>query len=142
MTVLETGTTGDNPRSLLLELLRQMPHADEATLAHQMRDHILAEQRDLLLPIILYFIRNNIRSLQARSEGRATRKLVAEAKAKIVERLLDMIMLNGKLLRDCTGADCIRLGGWLTRVGKKVGPKQRVGEVLSEQQLRALYQKQ
>jgi len=70
---------------------------------------------------------------------------VEEIKKRIHEQLLDMIMPNGKALRDCTGADCTRFGKkdmqrgrWLLRLGDEVGPRQRVGKVLNEKQVAAL----
>jgi hypothetical protein len=59
--------------------------------------------------------------------------------------LLDLLMPNGKPLRDCTGGECERYGKadeqrglWLQRVAAKVGPDKHVGEVLDERQLKAL----
>jgi hypothetical protein len=53
--------------------------------------------------------------------------------------LLEMVMPNGKTLGKCTGAECVEygswLGKWLGEVGKKVGPKRLVGDVMSEKQL-------
>jgi hypothetical protein len=56
-------------------------------------------------------------------------------KIKIVGKLLDVIMPNGKKLANCTGADCIRFGGWLINVGEVVGVTKVVGEILSEKEL-------
>jgi hypothetical protein len=46
---------------------------------------------------------------------------------------------NGKLLRNCTGSDCKRFGGWYQRLAAKVRPRKLVGNVLSEQDVRKLY---
>ena len=50
-----------------------------------------------------------------------------------------MIMPNGKPLRECTGKDCAKAGGWLSKLAKKVKPNQKVGDVLSEAQVKRLF---
>lgn len=56
--------------------------------------------------------------------------------------LLDMPMPNGKLLRDSTGADCVKAGGFYAAVGKAIKPQQVVDRQLTEgdlQNIRARY---
>ena len=64
-------------------------------------------------------------------------KRVARIKSNIV--LLSMMMPNGKKLRDCSGEECSHFGGWYRRIASDIGPTKLVGDVLSEQQVRALY---
>ena len=74
-------------------------------------------------------------------------KVKAKVRAKIVEKaqmiLLDMKLPNGKALRDCTGADCAKLGPamgeWLSNISGEVKPRQKVGDVLSEERVRELF---
>jgi hypothetical protein len=133
---LETGATGakriswehDNPRELLLALVQSLPDADEATLARHMRDHLLDGSRDCLLPLVLYFVRNTLRSLQGQRRQRSAAELRAATeatKALIVGRLLDLIAPNGKKLAQCTGADCRKIGGWYGKLADKVPPQNR-----------------
>jgi hypothetical protein len=61
------------------------------------------------------------------------------ALTKIV--LLDLIQPNGKPLRDCTGAECAKSGGWLTRIAAMIKPSDIVGKFLSEAQVRELFRK-
>jgi hypothetical protein len=73
--------------------------------------------------------------------GRVTEHVREQAE----KMLLDLLMPNGKALRDCTGAECDRFGKadeqrgrWLQRVAAEVGPTRRVGDVLGEKQLKTL----
>jgi hypothetical protein len=53
--------------------------------------------------------------------------------------LLDLTMPNDKPLRDCTREDCLHFGGWLTKLANKIPPKKTVSEVLTEQQVQAVW---
>ena len=72
MSILDVGTTGAkrvswehyNPRELLLELVQNYPNADEATIARHLRDRVLGDESEYLMSILLYYVRNNMRSLQ------------------------------------------------------------------------------
>jgi hypothetical protein len=132
----------DNPRELLLALVQSLPDADEATLAGHMRDRILDDSRNCLLPIITYFVRNNLQSLRGRHRQRSAAELRAATeatKALIVERLLDLIAPNGKKLAQCTGADCRKIGGRYGKLADQVPARKTVGATLSEAQLRKLW---
>jgi hypothetical protein len=56
--------------------------------------------------------------------------------AKII--LLDLVMPNGKKLRDCTGNECGEFGGWLLKIKERVGSA-IVGDELSEKQLAKIF---
>lgn len=43
-----------------------------------------------------------------------------------------------KALRDNTGKDCAKAGGWFAALAKRVKPNEKVGSVLSEAQLQKL----
>lgn len=66
-----------------------------------------------------------------------------EKKAQII--LLDLVLANGKALRDCTGRECRemsgRMGGWLRKISDRVKPTQIVGKVLQEADVRKLFGK-
>jgi len=61
------------------------------------------------------------------------------AKMLLGGRLLDLITPNGKLLRDCTGAECRKFGGFYARISKKVSPGQKVGNALSAEGIVGLW---
>lgn len=68
-------------------------------------------------------------------------KARAEALARrVVAAVLLEVTLptNGKRLKDSTFADCARAGGWFSTVAKMGQPKQVVGDIVTEEQLRAI----
>jgi hypothetical protein len=146
-----------NPRDLVIRLVRDYPNADDRTLARHLHDRVLGDEQEYLLPILLHFVRNTLSALErseARKASEAREKQAAEeredvtrVKDRVTEHvrkeaekiLLDLEMPNGKLLRDCTGKDCTRFGGWYRRLAKSVGPRKLVGAMLSEEEVRKLY---
>lgn len=52
--------------------------------------------------------------------------------------MLDLVLPTGKALRDSTGKDCAKAGGWLAAIAKKIKPADIVGKVLSEAEVRQL----
>jgi hypothetical protein len=72
---------------------------------------------------------------EAKTETKTKLNEHIKTQAKII--LLDLMMPNGKALRDCTGIDCRKFGGWFGRIADKVGRK-KVGDVLSEKEIRNL----
>jgi hypothetical protein len=71
---------------------------------------------------------------------------IAEAVEKIKTIvLLDLVQPNGKKLRDCTGAEVRELAAqmpsWLKAIAAKVKPGEIVGQVLSEADLRKMWDK-
>jgi hypothetical protein len=70
-----------------------------------------------------------------KQEANEAQNQVNNIKLKIMNNVLDMVMANGKKLSECTGAECLRMGGWLTRIGESVGPKRLVGDVLSQKDI-------
>lgn len=58
---------------------------------------------------------------------------LAEMKANIRGIiLLDLVLPNGKALRDATGAECAKAGGFFTEVSKAIKPTQVVDRHLAE----------
>jgi hypothetical protein len=74
-------------------------------------------------------------------ETKFKRKIVA--KKIIMEKthviLMSLPMPNGKQLRDCTGAECIKFGGWFASIGKNIKASEKVGKQLTETDLQNLY---
>jgi len=154
-TILNEGKTGAkrqswgdrNPRSILLKLI-----ADNSHETRQDEDHILElfwqeirNDEEMLHTIaVKYWGTNNYSYLVYRPDPGSRTKTTAEnieaAKNSILSRiiLLDFNMPNGKPLRECTKQDCQRFGGWLLKVARAMKPKQKVGDVFSEHELRKL----
>jgi hypothetical protein len=133
----------NSARNLLLRIREEHPKVDERTLAKHLRDR--AAEEDCELAIFLYFVRNALGALTRRSKRRNPATSKRAAKTKLRLRLLDLVLSNGKLLRDCTGRECERLGKqdqkrglFLQRVAAEVGPTKHVGDVLGETRLKAL----
>ena len=63
---------------------------------------------------------------------------VEVVKATITGRLLEMITANGKPLRECTGTECIKMGGFFRRIGERVGGTNLVSSIMTEADVRTL----
>ena len=170
MTAVDTGIQGAkrqsfhkaSPRGVLMALINENPRAPESTLLRLFGQKIKEDAEsgdDYLSPIIEYWFAHNYPSLMKgtrtpaakRAAKQAARVKDVEIAEKVTARirqeaqiiLLDMVLPNGKALRDCTGRDCSKLGGkvgaWLTKIAGKVKPGEVVGDVLDEAQVRKLY---
>jgi hypothetical protein len=137
-----------NPRDIIIELTKMYPEEDRAALFARFREEI-KDHEDYQRKIDWYFFvnmhdylttRRNSPSGQARAvQKNAEHDVVKDLKQQIVQLvLLDLMLPNGKVLREATGADCAKAGGWFAAIAKKVKPKQVVGAVLSEEQLQAM----
>ena len=156
-----------NPRELLKAIIDSNHGTDRITLYRLFRERLTeADGEDYIETIIEYWFANNYYSLiTAASRTRNSthpgtysmtsgtpeqrEALVGSYKDSIKKRiveaaniaLLSMTMPNGKSLSECTGAECIRMGGWLRTVGRHVGNDRTVATVFTEEDLRSLYQK-
>lgn len=164
MTHIDTGHRGAkvqswaqaNPRDVLKRLVDEHPTWGKDRLLKALHEKVINNER-LIETIIEYWFTNNYHSLIPVERPRASpvekQTAVSVARGKIQRRiaqeaqvlLLELMMPNGKNLRDCTGQECeslaTKMGGWLLRVSKRIGPNKTVGEVLNEDQLRELYAK-
>lgn len=140
-----------NPRDLLKSIIEANPTADEREIFRLLKVRLGEDDGQDYMDVILdYWFTNNFRSLapivgQSR-EARAATASIPAIKETIKERattmvLMDLAMPNGLPLRDCTGADCNKFGGWLSAIAKKLKPQQKVGNALSEAQVRAMWAK-
>jgi hypothetical protein len=149
---IEKGVTGakvqswekHNARELLARIVADNPKADDEALFHA----FTAESGPYFMEIQRYWFANNLRALKtrptpiARSVDRvaAQEHFTAKAKGRAVEMvLLDFVLPNGKMLRDCTFGECAEAGGWLTELSRKGQPGEKVGAVLSEKEVRAVW---
>lgn len=168
MTYSDMGTTGAkrqswrkaNPRDILRRIIASTPEATREALFDAFSQEVFTpENQPVLESIVEYWFANNLISLMPRKQqsGRAGRglspatvQMAAEARQRVTESIqiaaqtifLDLMLPHGKSLRESTGAECSALGGWLAVIGTKVLPDAIVGKVLSEEQVRALFDAQ
>ena len=146
----------ENPLGLFISIIRQAPKSDQATHRRQLRGLLLSPgYEDFLDAVIDEWQRikystahraaapPTLKEIKSRAEVRKqeiSRELVAveKAKALIGERLFNMIMPNGKALRECTGAECVQFGGYFIKIGKAVGAKEIVGNVMASGDITSL----
>jgi hypothetical protein len=69
---------------------------------------------------------------EARDE--AISELADSVAEEIKARILDFVMPNNKPLRDCTGSEVAGFGRGFIKIAEKVGPDQRVGDVLTDKE--------
>ena len=160
MSLQELGTTGakrqswrtGGPREMLQKMMLMYPKDTEDDLLKRFTDEVIEDTQRLAV-IIEYWFTNNYRSL-SRDVSPAARAKVKEAiavetaavKVAVIKRikseakimLLKMMTPSGKPLGKCTGAECVKFGGWYVRVGKKVGATKIVDSVLTEKSIRAM----
>lgn len=141
-----------SPRDLLKRLMDENGRASEQAIQRKFTVAV-RDDEDYIDAIIEYWFANNYRSLvhkqpqvtqAARAEHAALAEVIKEkikvAAARMV--LLDMVLPNGKPLRDSTGKDCAKAGGWLSKIAAEIKPTQKVGEALSEAEVQKLFRTQ
>jgi len=146
-----------NPRDILKRIIDEHPNEDKAFIFREFKEQI-RDDEDVISAIIEYWFSNNYHSLmgdrperraqrqEERAERAREREKKTEAMAEIIKErakklvILDMVMPNGKLLRDCTGEDCIKAGGWFHKIAARLkNPTDVVGRVFSEKRLRQIW---
>lgn len=163
MTTLDTGTYGAKRisfaettyRDLVAKLMAKDPGASiDDSFAMFLEEIEKPRNRKHLMSALEYAHANAYGALHKPQPRKATPVQAAKAKVEqvaLVEQakqkikvaavrmvLLDMVMPNGKALRDSTGKDCAKAGGWLAAIAKKIKPADIVGKVLSEAEVREL----
>lgn len=169
MSMIDVGTYGatgqswnsSNPRPLLEKLMDRYEDPrkkdDKLAIFKAFREEVLSdEKQNALNAIIEYWFTNNfVRLIEEKYSGQKTRKQrAAEARANRAEVetqksrikaaaaklvFLDLMLPNGKSLRDSTGKECASAGGWFAKIAAQIKPNEIVGNALTEKQLRALY---
>jgi hypothetical protein len=160
MTSLDLGVIGakrqswkTNPQELLRRIMEQNPTASRSDIFNEFKT-ALDKRPACLEGVIEYWFSNYFRRLDGvnpkerdRLRDKEKDRLGSALDGKLKEYagivLLEMLMPNGKKLRDCTGAECkelsSKIGAWLLRVSKQVKPDALVGDVLTEKQVRTLF---
>lgn len=149
-----------NPREVLKRVIDANPRAQRDELKRLYSDEIRADE-GLIDAAIEYSFDCNYRCLReppppprkhepvqastafGEAKEAVKQNVIAAVERKAKLKLLKLVLPNGKMLEDATGGDCYALapqmGAWLTKIAGLVGPKQRVGSVLSEKEVRELF---
>lgn len=160
MTHIEPGQYGakratwrdTNPRNLLRNIIEKDVTAGEKVWREEFWQKVTKRasisNNSYLFAVVQYWLDNNIRSLLLEIRGQNTRKakktetqteLVQVAQTTETILLMRLPMPNGKLLGECTGAECQRFGGWYARIAKLVPARKIVSDVLNEDKLHELW---
>lgn len=158
MTHVDTGITGakrqswkhDNPRDVLKNVIEKNGRSSKEELLRIFTQTIFEKgNRALIETVIEYWFANNLNSLlnsDSQLREQFSKPQISKIKEQIRERikiaagvvLMDMIMPNKKRLRDCSGAECAAVGGWLSVVATRMSPSAIVGKTFSEQDMRGM----
>lgn len=137
--------TADNPRDLVIEVLRANPGDEVKSQFEQFRT-LLEDSGDAYQRAVDWYFFVNMRDYLVSNRSRRPdpveiasvkikqREVIEQIKAQIV--MLDLTMPNGKAMRDCTGADMAKFGNRYAKIAARVGKSGVVGEVLNEEQVR------
>lgn len=106
------------------------------------------DDEDLMRAVGRHAFHNMLASLdrdkrKARERRRGQRAVSKAAVAMIKDRirsvvLMDLLLPNGKKLRDSTFAECSAAGGWFKQLATRGKPSQIVGKVLTEADLQKI----
>lgn len=146
-----------NPRDVLMDIIKRAPEADRKQVFNEFCEAIGAdvENNPHLRAVVWYFVINMYGQItdprpqghnrQAQPDLKVVREARAEQLSTIVERvkqrvMLDLEMPNGKLMRDCTGAEMAKFGNRYQKIADQVGKAKTVGSVLSEEQVKQILQ--
>jgi hypothetical protein len=149
---LQVVTTATSARSRLFDIreiiadLRHR-HRSEAKLVAALVA-MCEEDRAVLESVARYLVRQMADADAGRDRRRAgqnpavreSRRVEAKkiAKAVTTKIALDLMMPNGKRMRYCTGAEMKLFGDAYSRIGEKVGDGNLVGEIMTEEEAKAL----
>ena len=147
-------TWGKSPRPLLDRIVKENPMRRGETFEKylsRLRPIFTSEVLDdeeSFKAVVNYWLTNNLRSkilrkevrIEGGEEGKKSKERIDAVATKVVVALLKFVMPNEKRLEECTGIECKQMGGWLTDVVRQMpDPSARVGDVLSEADVRAIF---
>lgn len=122
-------------RGLLLKLMTQNPDATRKEL-EDMYVEAAKKVPALVEEALCRVFSNDLNEIQKPARAKPRRMsqedIAAAAEKLKTAVLLDLVQSNGKKLRDCTGEECQRIGGWLIKIADRIGPNGIVGKQLSE----------
>lgn len=138
--------TDHNPRDLVIEVVKAMPEAGRKERFEQFLADLSEAGEEYRRAVAWYFFvnmhdylttsRNHADPVQRAQARVQQREVVERIKAQIV--LLDLTMVNGKAMRDCTGAEMAKFGNRFQKIAERVGKTKTVGSVLSEDQVKTI----
>jgi hypothetical protein len=141
-----------NPRSLLRTLIGRNPRSGQEKI-HELFWQEIEDDKELLRACVEYWLDNNYRSLmneqpeikaknaseRVNAIARTAEKIKDHIEHKARIALLALTMPNDKKLADCNKTECLKSGGWLTKVGNRLPRNKTVGQVFNEDDLHALF---
>ena len=131
-------------RDLALKVCQEHSESSVEDLAQFFLDE-LRNHPEFLDSIAIYVMANVKASLTPpRSKPRSDLSLEQEVIKSVAQKAKEMILMelqmpSGKTLGESTGAECLKTGGWLNAVGKKVGKTGIVGKKLKEAELKKIF---
>lgn len=137
--------SADNPRELLVKLFEDNPAASKDDLFKLFTDAI--EDDPGYLRAVKWYFFVNMYEYATRPErpsggprSAAKREATQQVTQAIIQQIvvLDLTMPNGKPMKECSGAEMLRFGARYQKIGERVGKTKNVGEVLSEDQVKAI----
>lgn len=139
------GKQESNPRDLVIDAIKMCPGETRKEVFARFRT-LLGEMGDEYQRAVDWYFFVNMHDYLTTNRSKHPRSVepdqakhperVASVKAQIV--LLDLDMPNGKPMRACTGAEMARFGNRYQRIAEKVGKTKTVGDVLNEDQVKAI----
>ena len=142
----------DSIREIFHELQRQHPKADNDRLTKLLYERVVDDET-AGMAACAYIVKTMSNAQESYERNKpepparpTAEEIAARQEADVVQRasikaqilLLNLPMPNGKLARNCTGAELIEIGGGWIKVGKKIGVRSILGQSLNEEELRKL----
>lgn len=127
----------NNPRIILDQLQIDHPKLKNKTKLWNLFWDKVKGNTDVLKVIAEYWFANNTRIPVTFERKKEIKKVVD---AIVSKAFMNFVLPNGMFLGEATKPDCLKAGGWLTKVGCQLpDDKKKVKEVLNEKQLKKLY---
>lgn len=138
----------NNPLDLVEIVVKKMPDADRKERFSEF-EQLLADEGEAYERAVRWYFFVNMHDLVTRAprvthgaagdrdaRQRQQRAVVESIKGQIM--LLALTMPNGRAMSECTGSEMDKFGAAYKAIAKRVGPTKTVGNVLTEEQVRAL----
>lgn len=131
-------------RDLALKICQEHNDASIEELAQFFLD-ALRDHPEFLDSIAVYIMANVKASLSPpRSRPGKNSSIEADVIKSVARKAMEIVFMelqmpSGKTLGKSTGAECMKIGGWLSAVGKKVGKTGIVGKKLTEAELKKMF---
>lgn len=136
--------------TILQEEYRKSPGESPAGLRAKVREHVTAAHFEELFKNWFKQYYPKVRSEHMENAGRARRaprtaeervRARAALAAMVRGRLMDLVLSNGKKLRESTFGDCRRESGWLASIAELGKTNEIVGNHLAEEDLVKLWKR-